>query len=60
VPAGCVDRYTEDPVATAPVSADGASFTLDAGTPPGTYRVALDFAGGADVHAGETAPVDAP
>jgi hypothetical protein len=54
-PAGCADRYTQDPLATANVSADGASYTIDATTGPGTFRVALDFAGGADVYAGETA-----
>jgi len=60
VPAGCFDRWTEDPVATATVSADGASFVLDAGTPAGIYRVSLDFAGGAAVYAGETAAFEAP
>jgi hypothetical protein len=60
VPAGCFDRWTEDPVTTATVSADGASYTLNAGAPAGTYRVSLDFAGGAAVYAGETAAVEAP
>jgi hypothetical protein len=55
-PAGCADRYTQNPIATANVSADGASFTVDASTGPGTFRVDLDFAGGADVYQGETAP----
>jgi hypothetical protein len=54
-PAGCSDRWTQDPVATANVSADGASYSIDASSPSGTFRVALDFAGGADVYAGETA-----
>lgn len=61
-PAGCVERYTEDPVATASVSADGATYTVVApsSAPAGTYRVALDFAGGALVFPGETTPFDAP
>ncbi|MCW2982868.1 MAG: hypothetical protein JWR63_438, partial [Conexibacter sp.] len=60
VPTGCYDRYTQDPVATADVSADGGSFTIEAGAPAGTYRVSLDFAGGAPVFAGESGPVSAP
>jgi hypothetical protein len=60
VPAGCFDRWTQDPVATATVSADGASYTIDATAPAGLYRVSLDFAGGAAVYAGETAAVQAP
>ncbi|HEV7493715.1 hypothetical protein [Baekduia sp.] len=60
VPAGCFDRWTQDPVTTATVSADGTSYTLDANAPAGTYRVSLDFAGGAAVYAGETAAVEAP
>jgi hypothetical protein len=60
VPAGCFDRWTQDPIATATVSADGASYTIDAGTPAGTYRVSLDFAGGAAVYAGETAAIEVP
>jgi hypothetical protein len=60
VPAGCFDRWTQDPVATATVSADGASYTFDADAPAGTYRVSLDFAGGAAVYAGETAAIEAP
>jgi hypothetical protein len=60
VPTGCVDRYTQDPVATAAVSADGASFAIEAGAPAGTYRVSLDFAGGALVLPGESGPVAAP
>jgi hypothetical protein len=60
VPAGCFDRYTQDPVATAAVSADGASYAVDASTPPGTYRVALDFAGGALVFPGESTGFAAP
>ncbi|HEX5922732.1 MAG TPA: hypothetical protein VFY45_02795, partial [Baekduia sp.] len=60
VPAGCFDRWTQDPVATATVSADGASYTIDAGAPAGTYRVSLDFAGGAAVYAGETAAIEVP
>jgi hypothetical protein len=60
VPAGCFDRWTQDPVATATVSADGASYTIDATAPAGTYRVSLDFAGGAAVYAGETAAIEVP
>jgi hypothetical protein len=60
VPAGCFDRWTQDPVATATVSADGASYAIDAGAPAGTYRVSLDFAGGAAVYAGETAAIEVP
>jgi hypothetical protein len=60
VPAGCFDRWTQDPVATATVSADGASYTIDADAPAGTYRVSLDFAGGAAVYAGETAAIEVP
>jgi hypothetical protein len=60
VPAGCFDRWTQDPVATATVSADGASYTIDASAPAGTYRVSLDFAGGAAVYAGETAAIEVP
>jgi hypothetical protein len=60
VPAGCFDRWTQDPVATATVSADGVSYVIDAGAPAGTYRVSLDFAGGAAVYAGETGAVEAP
>jgi hypothetical protein len=58
VPAGCSDRWTQDPVATATVGADGASYVIDAGAPAGTYRVSLDFAGGAAVYAGETGVVE--
>lgn len=60
--AGCFDRFTQDPVATADVGADGASFTVvaPATAPAGTYRVALDFADGALVFPGESAPFDAP
>ena len=60
MPAGCFDRWTQDPVTTATVSADGASYVLDAAAPAGTYRVSLDFAGGAAVYAGETAAVEVP
>lgn len=60
VPAGCFDRWTQDPVTTATVSADGASYAIDAAAPAGTYRVSLDFAGGAAVYAGETAAVEVP
>ncbi len=60
VPAGCFDLWTQDPVTTATVSPDGASYTLDASAPAGTYRVSLDFAGGAAVYAGETAAIEAP
>jgi hypothetical protein len=42
------------------VSADGASYTIDAASPAGTYRVSLDFAGGAAVYAGETAAIEVP
>jgi hypothetical protein len=61
-PAGCFERYTQDPVATADVSADGASFSVVAPSTAaaGTYRVALDFANGALVFPGESAPFDAP
>jgi hypothetical protein len=59
VPAGCFDAYTQDPVATAAVSADGASYVIDAATPAGTYTVSLDFAGGANVFPGQSTPVDA-
>jgi hypothetical protein len=59
VPAGCFDRYTQDPVATAAVSADGASYVIDATAPAGTYTVSLDFAGGANVFPGQSTPVDA-
>jgi hypothetical protein len=59
-PKGCADRWTQNPLATAAVSADGASYTVEAAAPAGTYRISMDFAGGADVYAGETAPVDAP
>lgn len=61
-PAGCFDRFTEDPVATAGVSADGATYTVVApsSAAAGTYRVALDFANGALVFPGESAPFDAP
>jgi hypothetical protein len=60
-PKGCADRWTQDPLTTAAVSADGASFVLEtAAAPAGAYRVALDFAGGADVYAGETATFDVP
>jgi hypothetical protein len=59
VPAGCFDAYTQDPVTTAPVSAGGASYTIDVNAPAGTYVVSLDFAGGANVFPGQSAPVDA-
>jgi hypothetical protein len=59
VPAGCFDAYTQDPVTTAPVSADGGSYTIDANAPAGTYTVSLDFAGGANVFPGQSLPVDA-
>jgi hypothetical protein len=60
VPLGCVDRYTQNPVATAPVSADGASYAIDATGPAGTYRVALDFVNGALVFPGESTGFSAP
>jgi len=53
VPAGCVDRYTREPLATADVSADGTTFTLEAAAGAGTYRVSLNHAG-ADAYSGET------
>jgi hypothetical protein len=61
-PAGCVDDYTQNPVATADVSADGASYTViaPASATAGTYRVALDFANGALVFPGESAPFAVP
>ena len=59
VPAGCFDAYTQDPVTTAPVSAGGASYTIDVNAPAGTYVVSLDFAGGANVFPGQSLPVDA-
>ncbi|HMJ34209.1 MAG TPA: hypothetical protein VK501_09845 [Baekduia sp.] len=59
-PAGCVDRWTQDPLATAAVSADGASYSVAAATPAGVYRVSLDFAGGADVLPGESPAITAP
>ncbi len=61
-PAGCVEQFTQDPVTTAAVSADGASYelTAPASAAAGTYRVALDFAGGALVFPGESAAFDAP
>jgi hypothetical protein len=37
------------------VSADGKTYTIDGTTATGTFRVSLDFAGGAEVYAGETA-----
>jgi hypothetical protein len=59
-PAGCADRWSQNPLATAAVSADGASYAIDAATPADVYRVSLDFAGGADVFEGETAQITAP
>jgi hypothetical protein len=59
VPAGCFDAYTQDPVTTAPVGADGGSYTIDVNAPAGTYVVSLDFAGGANVFPGQSTPVDA-
>ncbi len=52
----CGERWTQDPIATAEVSPDGSTFAIETSTSPGTFRVALDFAGGANVYAGETAP----
>jgi hypothetical protein len=62
VPAGCFDRYTQDPVAIADVSADGGSYTLvaPASAPAGTYSVSLDSPRGASVYAGQTAGVAVP
>jgi hypothetical protein len=59
-PAGCLDRWSQNPLATADVSADGASYAIEAATPADVYRVSLDFAGGADVFSGETAQITAP
>jgi hypothetical protein len=61
-PAGCFERFTQDPVTTALVGADGATFALtaSASSPAGTYRVALDFGNGALVFPGESAPFAAP
>jgi hypothetical protein len=59
-PPGCADRWTQDPLATAAVSPDGASYEIEAATPADVYRVSLGFAGGADVFAGETAQLTAP
>ncbi|HEY6761313.1 MAG TPA: hypothetical protein VI318_17575 [Baekduia sp.] len=62
VPVGCFDRYTQDPVTTAAVSADGTSYTLvaPASAPAGTYSVSLDSPRGAPVYAGQTAGFAAP
>jgi hypothetical protein len=61
-PAGCFERYTQDPVTTASVSADGATFTLVApsSAPAGTYRVAADSPSGVLVFPGDSVPFDAP
>ncbi|HEV7750958.1 MAG TPA: hypothetical protein VGO71_05425 [Baekduia sp.] len=59
-PAGCADRWSQNPPATAAVSPDGASYAIEAATPAGVYRVSLDFAGGADVFPGETVQITAP
>jgi hypothetical protein len=59
-PPGCVNRWTENPISVAAVSADGGSFSVAANSPAGTYRVALDFAGGANVYAGESSAFDVP
>lgn len=55
-PAGCIDAYTVQPLATGAVSEDGATFELHAdGLPAGAIcRVSLDFAHGLPVYAGET------
>ena len=62
VPAGCFDRYTEDPVATASVSPDGSTYTLiaPASAPAGTYKVSLDSPQGQIVYPGETTAFPAP
>jgi hypothetical protein len=62
VPAGCFDRYTEDPVTTAAVSADGSTYTLiaPASTPAGTYTTSLDSPRGQIVFPGETTGFSAP
>ncbi|HWH92834.1 MAG TPA: hypothetical protein VNT03_03150 [Baekduia sp.] len=62
VPAGCFDRYTQDPVVTADVSADGTSYILDApaSAPAGTYSVSLNSPAGVPVYAGETPGIAAP
>lgn len=61
-PEGCFERYTQNPLTTAAVSADGATFTIVApsSAPAGTYRVAADFSGGALVFPGDSVPFDAP
>jgi hypothetical protein len=62
VPAGCFDRYTQDPVATADVSADGGSYTLvaPASAPAATYSVSLDSPRGPSVYAGQTPGIAMP
>jgi hypothetical protein len=62
VPAGCFDRYTEDPVATASVGPDGSTYTLiaPASAPAGTYKVSLDSPQGQIVYPGETTAFPAP
>jgi hypothetical protein len=60
-PANCFDIWSQKALATAAVSADGASFTIDGPAAAGaTLRVALDAGAGQDVYAGETAPIAAP
>jgi hypothetical protein len=59
VPAGCTDRWSEDAVATVKLSADGSTYTLEATTPAGSYRVSTVSAGDAPAYAGE-AVVQAP
>jgi hypothetical protein len=53
-PAGCADRWSQNPLTTADVSADGTSYGFEASIAAGTYRVALS-APGADAYLGETA-----
>jgi hypothetical protein len=62
VPAGCFDRYTEDPVTTAAVGPDGSTYTLiaPASAPAGTYTTSLDSPRGQLVYPGETTPFPAP
>jgi hypothetical protein len=62
VPAGCFERFTEDPVATAAVSPDGSTYTLTApaSAPAGTYAVSLDSPQGRIVYPGQTTAFPAP
>src|SRR3954453_2367644 len=62
VPPGCYDRYTQDPVTTAAVSADGASYALDAPSSSAAdmFSVSLSSPPGPAVYAGETEGFTAP